>query len=456
MKENTMKYLLTLLITTKLLASNVAIIDSGVDYKHKALKNQMWINPIDNIIDNRDQDHNGYEDDIYGWNFANNNSEIIDYSFLGTFSKDPYKVFEIQARMFLGTITEEDKAWLKSKREDAKFAEEMGVFGNFVHGTHVAGIVASHNKNAKIMGLKLIPTKVKLGLIKSLVKTISFKSLEDSSFRDKLLKNILTQIANQQSKLFIEIGDYLAQNKIDIANGSFGIGYNQAANIIKYIYPIIFFKKADEASLKTYSKYFINQVAILATEMTRRSPNTLFVFAAGNDGLNNDEFGTSPANIVAPNSITIAASFGQKSIANFSNFGVRYVHVAAPGVIINSAIPGDEYLKVSGTSQASPYVAGVASKIKDLNPSLTPEQIKNIIIRTVDKKDFLASKIASPGIVNPERAYCVAQASMMIGFDWAFGECLDVDDQVPAKVETTKMSFTGEPIQMTELYKIEQ
>ena len=48
-----MKYLLTLLITTKLLASNVAIIDSGVDYKHKALKNQMWINPIDNIIDKK-------------------------------------------------------------------------------------------------------------------------------------------------------------------------------------------------------------------------------------------------------------------------------------------------------------------------------------------------------------------------------------------------------------------
>ena len=82
--------------------------------------------------------------------------------------------------------------------------------------------------------------------------------------------------------------------------------------------------------------------------MVMSSPRTLFVFAAGNDGTNNDKYPTSPANIDSPNSISVAATLDRSKLASFSNYGKKTVDVAAPGVSILSAAPGDNYIKVSG------------------------------------------------------------------------------------------------------------
>ncbi|MFW5872264.1 MAG: hypothetical protein ACOCUT_04080, partial [bacterium] len=96
-------------------AAKIAIIDSGVDYKHEMLISQMWVNPLEIADNNRDEDHNGYQDDVYGWNFAEQNNQIIDYKYVGTFSDDPYKYFDIQGKMFWGRATKEELEWLKSK-----------------------------------------------------------------------------------------------------------------------------------------------------------------------------------------------------------------------------------------------------------------------------------------------------------------------------------------------------
>jgi subtilisin family serine protease len=135
----------------------------------------------------------------------------------------------------------------------------------------------------------------------------------------------------------------------------------------------------------------------------------LFVFAAGNDGMSNDLYGTSPANIKADNVITVGATYKNEFFAPFSNFGTKMVDIAAPGMLIDSAIPGNDYLKVSGTSQAAPLVANVAAKIKEANPRLKPSDIKKILLGTVDKKGFLTEKVTTGGIVNSERAVVAAQ-----------------------------------------------
>ena len=62
-------------------ASTVAIVDSGVDYKHTDLAAQMWTNAGETPGNLRDEDGNGYPDDFYGWNFAESNSDIIDYKY---------------------------------------------------------------------------------------------------------------------------------------------------------------------------------------------------------------------------------------------------------------------------------------------------------------------------------------------------------------------------------------
>ena len=170
-------------------------------------------------------------------------------------------------------------------------------------------------------------------------------------------------------------------------------------------------REPTEDETKELCLHFLNTLIKEGLHFVSEAQDTLFVFAAGNDGTNNDQYPTSPANIDAPNVITVAATMDRNEIAPFSNYGTNRVHVAAPGVGIESPVPGNQYLKVSGTSQAAPYVAGVAASIKDANPELTPVEIKKIILKSVDYRGFLKDKVATSGLINSKRAVMTAQLS---------------------------------------------
>ncbi len=384
-------------------AASIAVIDSGLDYKHEMITPNLWTNQGE-TEDRRDNDNNGYQDDVHGWNFAEQNGSIIDYKYLGTFSPDCKKYFDIQGKIFLKEATEEEIAWIKAKVQDPAFIKEMGKFGNFVHGTHVAGITIRDSKS-QAMGIKLIPTEVKLW-------EDGLRQMKSTNVdRWELLQTAFDALAGQQMALLTDIGRFVAFHKADIANGSFGTGFNQAKMITDNAYRILFFKKPSEEDSKRAASMFINSLVKAGQTFVSAAPNTLFVFAAGNDGLSNDEFGTSPANIKADNVITVGATYKNEFFAPFSNYGTKMVDIAAPGMLVDSAIPGNDYLKVSGTSQASPYVANVAAKIKETNPRLKPVDIKKILMGTVDAKGFLKDKVSTSGIVNSERAVVAAQIS---------------------------------------------
>ena len=72
-------------------------------------------------------------------------------------------------------------------------------------------------------------------------------------------------------------------------------------------------------------------------------------------------------------------------VADFSNYGKYTVDVFAPGVNINSTIPGSKYKEEEGTSMASPVVAGIAAIIRSYYPNLTAVQVKDVIMRSVVK-----------------------------------------------------------------------
>jgi len=123
----------------------------------------------------------------------------------------------------------------------------------------------------------------------------------------------------------------------------------------------------------------------------------LFVAAAGNDGSNNDRWGHYPSNYDLPNVISVAALDRADALASFSNFGIKTVHVAAPGKAILSTWLGDGYREASGTSMATPYVSGVAALVIANEPSISMTDLRKRLLTTVDKIPSLEGKIATGG-----------------------------------------------------------
>ncbi|MBI2605184.1 MAG: S8 family serine peptidase [Deltaproteobacteria bacterium] len=417
-------------------AVTLAVIDSGTDLKHQDLAAKAWINADEIAGNNADDDKNGKADDINGWNFAEKNNQIIDYSYLGTFSKDPYKFFEIQLKMFQGTATPEEKQWIAEKRKDQAFLAELQKFGNFVHGTHVAGIAARDAAQARIMGIKLIPTEVKKPFMS--VVDDGIKDGEPiSDTMDLLIKKGLETIAGAQGKALEPIGLYVWYEKARVANCSFGTSVRAVKPLIAMLLSKVLKREPTDEEATKYTVYFVGKIVESGRQFTIDAKDTFFVIAAGNDGTSNDEFPTFPANIKRPNTISVAATFGYARLASFSNYGVNKVEIAAPGVGILSAIPGDEHLTVSGTSQASPFVANVAGRVLDINERLTFAELKRVLMETVDKKDFLRDKVASGGIANPERAVRAAELSLKMPLDDAILQSrLEVAD-VPTVAATS-------------------
>ena len=315
-----MKKLLAILALASFTAhgATIAVIDSGTDLLHKELYDKAWINEGEIEANDRDDDYNGYQDDINGWNFAESNNQVIDYSYMGTLTHDIRRFFEIQTKSFYGTATAEDRAWVAEIRKNEEFIKQIGIYGNFMHGTHVAGITAKDSDLAKIMAVKIIPTEVKL----------PFKA-QKAGPGLFLLKQGLKLLASQQMVMLTNVARYIDGHKVDVANGSFGTGYPQAKMIVEMLAGTIMRKEPPtEEQIHELTVEFLNTLIKEGDHMVQAAENTLFVFAAGNDGLNNDEFPTSPTNIQADNVISVAAALEFNKLASFSNYGANTVDIA--------------------------------------------------------------------------------------------------------------------------------
>lgn len=130
----------------------------------------------------------------------------------------------------------------------------------------------------------------------------------------------------------------------------------------------------------------------------------LFVAAAGNNGSSNDRSPHYPSNYDLPNVISVAALDRNDQLASFSNFGVKTVHIAAPGKDILSTWLNDGYREASGTSMATPYVAGVAALILSSEADLTVDQLRDRVLKSNDKLDVLNGKVESGGRINAAKA----------------------------------------------------
>ncbi|MBV8818519.1 MAG: S8 family serine peptidase, partial [Acidobacteriaceae bacterium] len=131
--------------------------------------------------------------------------------------------------------------------------------------------------------------------------------------------------------------------------------------------------------------------------------DVLFVVAAGNSSGNNDVTPTYPASYNTANMIAVAATSNNDTLASFSNYGPSTVHLGAPGVSILSTLPNNSYGFLSGTSMATPHVAGAALLVLS-QCGLSTASLKNTLLSTVDHIPSLQGVTTSGGRLNVNNA----------------------------------------------------
>jgi subtilisin family serine protease len=79
---------------------------------------------------------------------------------------------------------------------------------------------------------------------------------------------------------------------------------------------------------------------------------------------------------------SLTSKYGSKIVSGFSNYGKKNVDVFAPGSAIYSTFPENDYKSISGTSMASPAVAGVVALVRSYYPKLSAAQVKQVIVES--------------------------------------------------------------------------
>lgn len=137
----------------------------------------------------------------------------------------------------------------------------------------------------------------------------------------------------------------------------------------------------------------------------------LFVAAAGNDTENNDVTPHYPSNHTPANVIAVAATDRNDNLAGYSNWGATTVDLGAPGSSIYSTTPGGGYGYKSGTSMATPQVAGAAVLAWAYNNTLTVAQVKAAILNNVDSLSSLSGLTVTGGRLNVHKMLTSLQSS---------------------------------------------
>lgn len=252
--------------------------------------------------------------------------------------------------------------------------EEIGLAGNFQHGTHVAGIAMEGNPAAR-----LVVGRIEFG---HTLKPDPCPSREQSE-RDAAAAKATVEFFRRHQVRVVNMSWGGNVNAIEADLEQCGIG-----------------KTPEERKALAREYFEIGRKAL--SEAFAAAPGILFVTAAGNS--NNDATFTEdiPAGIVLPNLLTVGAVDRAGDEAPFTSYGPT-VKVHANGYQVDSFLPGGQRVALSGTSMAAPQVANLAAKLLAVNPKLTPADLVRIIVDSAERSDD-----GRRHLVHPKKALAAA------------------------------------------------
>jgi thermitase len=277
----------------------VAVIDTGVDYTHTDLANNIWVRPAS--LSPYEDLQIGTIQDFHGYNAVENNADPMDDS---------------------------------------------------GHGTHCAGIIGAEGGNN--LGIAGVNWEVQI---------MPLKFMNASGFGN--------------TKDAIECINYVIDRRrkgVNVRVISASWGSTRKSRALEDV-----IRKAYDAGI-------------------------LFVAASGNASANTDRTPHYPSSYKLGNVISVAALDRNDQVASFSNFGPKSVHIAAPGKDILSTWLGDQYEAHSGTSMATPVVAGVAALLLSSEPDLSVDELRKRLLESVDKLESLKGKVVTGGRINAATA----------------------------------------------------
>jgi len=434
----------------------VAVMDTGFDIDHPDLKDNFWINKSESEgKEGVDDDGNGYVDDIHGWNFlgkaTNLNLEVtrelqrLKHENVSSSDKYYKKVFEEYNSKY-----DETKSILKFAKETTRQladAEKVLEKKNYPTDPNTLKEISSTLKDEykdaanTILMIKMLYDIDKKGVeelkkdyevkMNVLFDTTSTAALIGDDPQDLTQKNYGDYDIHTKGELHgTHVAGIIAANKKGIGQAPFTkimclrVVPDEGDERDKDVANGIRYAVDNGASIINLSagKYFSpNSDYVTEAIKYAESKGVLFVVASGNEGLDIGEKNNYPPKYYLENGkmkyfsnmIVVGASTwmklwnsekdpdnlvsGNDLMASFSNYSGKLVDLFAPGVEINSTVPGGGYKSESGTSMAAPEASGVAAILKGFFPELKAADIKIILVNSVRKYEGLKVQVKEEG-----------------------------------------------------------
>lgn len=401
----------------------VGVIDSGIDIEHPDLASVIWKNPKEVVGNKKDDDNNGYIDDIHGWNFLGN-AIHENYEFIRLLKKPndgsadykralkeyDEKMAEAQASkqqldymknleptilnyLKKSSYTLEELEAIDTTDEEVKAAQEVLV------RVHKFGNIEDFRKRITAFE-NYVNAQLKYHFNKEFDGRAVVGDNPDDINDTKYGNNDVIGLDKDEAKHGTHVAGIIAQVRHNGLGGD-GVANNVEIMALRAVPDGDEYDKDIALAIRyavdngakvingSFGKYYSpHKQWVIDAMKYAAEKDVLIVIAAGNDTYDVDAINKFPNDSYdgdaeyADNVVIVGAlnhSYDEKMLASFTNYGKRNVDVFAPGVKIYATTPNDKYEYLQGTSMASPNVAGVAALIRSYFPSLTAAQVKQIL-----------------------------------------------------------------------------